>query len=403
MGRKSISIAIPFLFTLCSASLIHAQWQHTFWQSGTIACGSIGNKMFVNSYSGLLRSTDNGYTWVVTDLGNDTIRADSILNSINTFATNGNNFYAGTDYGLYVSNDSGISWKNLSVDGPKAIVSIFAGKTTLLVGTLGGYVFQSSNNGKDWHYSGTYGTYVRNFASVDNVIFIGTSDSGVFRSIDGGINWKNIISGSMGQSYSEWYVGAIGNIILATATGSETAFISNDGGDSWNPLRIPTPNDYAGPTITSLSIVGSNIFAGYTDAIGGVTLSSDTGKTWSIIGSMQRVNSLFVFDNYIFAGTNSAGLYRASISDFGIDAVNLEKAQTNFLSVTPNPATNNFTLNFPLNTEAEFLEIFDALGRRVMAETIPAGTTSYRADVSRLAAGVYLARIGEKAVRFVKQ
>jgi hypothetical protein len=365
-----------------------SQWQQDF-SLGSITCfGSIGPKLFVSATPGLMVSLDSGQSWsVALPRSHDT--------GVQSIVSVGSKLFAETQFGLLISSDSARSWSAANVD----ITDLHRIGSTLFGASTA--IFRSTDSGATWLSSGFGGIWILDFCSAGDAIFASTSDSGVFRSTDGGASWHNVIPGSKGESYSDWHVATVGTIVLATASGTETAFLSDDFGNTWRPLTIPTPKDF-NPGLEELLVVGTNIFAGYTDAAGGVTISPDTGRSWSLIGSMHRVNSLFEFGGYIFAGTNATGVFRASLSDLGVEGV-ASKVHGSTLSVTPNPTTSYVDISFDAPSTREIFDVFDALGRHIESGRIPTGATSYRLDVSSYSAGVYSVRIGTKTLRFVKR
>jgi hypothetical protein len=72
------------------------------------------------------------------------------------------------------------------------------------------------------------------------------------------------------------------------------------------------------------------------------------------------------------------------------------------LRAYPNPATSRLTLAWDVPLPAGTLTVLDAAGRVVLETPLPPGATEYETDVAHLPAGVYVARVGASAVRWVK-
>jgi photosystem II stability/assembly factor-like uncharacterized protein len=72
------------------------------------------------------------------------------------------------------------------------------------------------------------------------------------------------------------------------------------------------------------------------------------------------------------------------------------------LNTAPNPAQDHLTLTFEAAATEGSLEVFDALGRSITKELIPANTASYTLDIRGYAAGVYYVRMQNHTARFVK-
>jgi hypothetical protein len=70
--------------------------------------------------------------------------------------------------------------------------------------------------------------------------------------------------------------------------------------------------------------------------------------------------------------------------------------------IQPNPAKDHLYLTLTEGRNEGVIEVFDALGRQVSKEIIPANTNSYTLDIRRYASGAYYVRYRNKTARFVK-
>jgi len=118
-----------------------------------------------------------------------------------------------------------------------------------------------------WVYSSTIDT---SGGTYDGTIFIGTRGGGMFRSIDNGNSWIEINEGIESFTISDL---AIGSSVFAV---SSSLYRSDDNGDSWQIKENGTP----GGSWRALYVdQSSHIYAGhYND---GVYYSSDNGENWS--------------------------------------------------------------------------------------------------------------------------
>jgi hypothetical protein len=73
------------------------------------------------------------------------------------------------------------------------------------------------------------------------------------------------------------------------------------------------------------------------------------------------------------------------------------------LRAYPNPATSRLTLAWDVPLPAGTLTVLDAAGRVVLETPLPPGAVEYETDVAHLPAGVYVARVGASAVRWVRK
>jgi hypothetical protein len=102
------------------------------------------NQYYAGTQNGIYISKDKGKTWDLVDKGLEKI-------SITKIVSKGDSLIAGTNpYGLIYSVDEGEIWSDIhkGISNP-FINSIFVNKPTIFVGTDFG-MFYSKNNGKDW-------------------------------------------------------------------------------------------------------------------------------------------------------------------------------------------------------------------------------------------------------------
>jgi photosystem II stability/assembly factor-like uncharacterized protein len=390
--RVYIFILLPTLLIAGISRNIYAQlWDQNFSFGEIGSFTSIGTIIFVATSTGLLVSNDSGSHWTVAF---NPRSADSTIGSLVSIS---NKLFAETGVGLLVSSDSGKSWEDVHSE----ILALFRNGSTLF-GAVGG-VYRSIDSGVSWLNVTSDTISVSNFAGVGEIIFAATVGQGVFRSTDNGLHWTNIIPDTTGVSYSHWNVAIVGSNVLATASGTETAYLSSDSGSSWKTINIPTPLGYIEPDLLVLAASGSNIFAGYDDEAGGVTLSIDTAKTWHKIGNMHHISSIYIFGGYIFAGTWNTGLYRSSLSNF-IEQQGVHQQIGNIpkLTILSNPITFSADFQFDALQEPEVFELFDALGRSASRQQLPAGQTSLHVDMQHYPAGIYFAHLSGESVKVIK-
>ena len=101
---------------------------------------------------------------------------------VNSIAVAGTNIFVGAYDGVFLSTDSGTSWKSANTGLPNTIVVALAvSGTSLFAGTAGGGVFRSTNKGTGWEAASTGLTtaYAEVFALSGNTILAGT-DIGLF-------------------------------------------------------------------------------------------------------------------------------------------------------------------------------------------------------------------------------
>jgi hypothetical protein len=147
-------------------------------------------------------------------------------------------------------------------------------------------------------------------------LFIG-GGSGVYLSTNNGTSWTPVNSGLW--SPTVWSLAVSGTNLFAGTGGGGGVFLSADSGASWTGL-------YSSPTTTdvfALATSGGNLFAGTNGS--GVFLSTDKGTTWAPIDSgltNMWVWSLAFSGTNLFAGTLGGGVLLSTNNGRSWTAVN---------------------------------------------------------------------------------
>ena len=129
-----------------------------------------------------LRSSDDGNSWTVV--------GSSLGGGINALALSGENLFAGTYVGVFLSTDDGLNWTPVNNGLPDyvnnygwittLIVSSYNGGMYLFTGTDSAGVFLSTDNGTNWSTIGLSDNYVYDLTITDTSLFAVTY-SGVWR------------------------------------------------------------------------------------------------------------------------------------------------------------------------------------------------------------------------------
>jgi hypothetical protein len=175
----------------------HSSDGGTTWKHDTIGLGSRGwavafdgvdtNRVYVggdsaNNYPCLLISTDLGTTW--------TMSRDGLSGAVNVLATVPgvpDLVYAGTNTGLFISTDAGVTWEATSVPGPvRALVCDPTDEEYIFAGTYGLGVYASDDAGTNcWAMNdGLASNKVLSLAlrtGAENTIYAGTEGGSVFK------------------------------------------------------------------------------------------------------------------------------------------------------------------------------------------------------------------------------
>lgn len=303
-----------------------------------VGTGEADPRSDVTFGDGVYKSTDAGKTW--TNIGLKTTRhiakivVDPKDPNVVMVAALGRIYSSSKDRGIYRSSDGGQTWEktlyvndqtggiDLSMDPSDSSV-VYAGMWTMYrkpwhmsSGGEGDGLFKSTDEGKTWTrvqghglpsgVLGKIGVAVAGGDSHGQVVYalIEAKDGGLFRSDNGGADWK-LISADQRIRARAWYFTNVfadptnANTLYATNTGF---FKSTDGGSSWNPVALPGGDNHAfwmNPLHPNLMVQGHDQ---------GVVTSVDGGNTWGKyynlpIGQLYHISTDDRFPYNIYAST----------------------------------------------------------------------------------------------------
>ncbi len=179
-------------------------------------------------------------------------------------------------------------------------------------------LYVSDDGGVNWNHptnAGMVGNGSTIFALAmkDSFLFAATSRNGVFRSNDLGESWQSVSVGLPSGQYLSLMVGDSG-IFCGTSNG---VYFSTNNGITWQARNAGMHNK----SVWELALDSSNsggglLFAGATGSGGGVYRSPDNGMSWESVSHGWADSSIWALtvghDSTIFAGTESKGVYHST-------------------------------------------------------------------------------------------
>ena len=309
---------------------------------------SYNNTLYIGSKK-LGISTDNGTTWFF----NENLKVDTTIYSI---AVSGRNIYVGTQVGLFMSSDNGLSWEIKANDllkskFSKQIFSVVIYGDNIFASVADG-ILKSTDKGSNWEFKKIANNHYVNpvCISEDGILYVGSYGEGLFISTDLGITW-------VVEQFTNSQIKSLAILGDNVYVGSEVGFfISTDKGETWENTGLSFYyNNYSTPLANSI-LIYKDIFFIANDK-NGVFVSTDMGNSFEarneglILKGRSSSSAITVNDDYIFVslcgmepGINC--LFRAKINDL-VSNVREDHNFTSNSSIYPNPAGDYIYINSP--------------------------------------------------------
>ncbi len=234
-------------------------------------------------------------------------------------------YYMGsTGGGIWKTTDDGIQWKNISdgflKTGTVGALAVSESNPNIVIAGMGEHaargvmtsmgdgVYKSTDAGKTWKHMGL--DYTRHISDViidptnPEIIFVAaqgaqygpSSDRGIYRSTDGGLNWTKVLYVNDITGASSLSMDMNNPQILYAALwqhqrfpwkiesgGKHSAlYKSTDGGTTWKPMKDGLPDTFGKAGISVSRANSERVFAVIEakGKKGGVYRSDNAGKTW---------------------------------------------------------------------------------------------------------------------------
>ncbi len=255
----------------------------------------------------IMKTTDGGYNWVLQDI-NDSCMHHSVCfaDSLNGWVS-GDKIISGPNGGYVMhTHDGGTTWEeylfnSVSKDFWANSVS-FSDKNTGWVVAYGGMVIRTEDSGTNWDFCS--GFTLANFYDIcftdDNTGWL-TGREKVWKTVDRGNHWFINFDSSDVDIYRVCFKNIDTGWLACLDQITDQVFLlrTNDGGQSWTRISLPS-NNYR--FISDMTFVDTQtgwlILYDYSPRQSGIFYTCDGGETWQIkYGTTYKVESIFALND----------------------------------------------------------------------------------------------------------
>lgn len=370
---------ITLLNIICISFSSFGQWIQSAGTAGLNMQALLTNGIynFAGGQTGSYLSTDNAANYTLSNNGNDAV------GPTRGYTKDNNYVYTCTSQGVFRSADNGVTWVSKSVGLTNLLGGGILNVGTRLFSVTPTGVFMSTNQGDNWIAAGLSTIDVRSIASINDVLYVGTNGSGIYKSLDWGANWVSVNNGLNGATNFR-AIESKGNTLFAAGPTGTGVFRSIDLGANWTLLGGGlTSGSYRGFASNSQLIVAGSFGDG-------VFYSIDNGDNWTEINSGLTDLTIFdleLNDSHIVVATNTKGVFRFALSNLNLSTNILGSKDSQTIKFYPNPTTNQINLKTESSLLGADYSIFNNFGKIVLSGKI--NTENTIIDLGNLSSGVY--------------
>lgn len=342
-------------------------------QNGNMLSCTMGGKIY--------RSNDGGRNFTRINEGME-------VENVWSLGVNGATLFAATSKGLYRSTNNGSTWVLSDLRG-KDVRAVLVTSSAVYAGTWGFGVFKSVDNGATWSVcnNGLTTSAVHALAKAPNgAILAGTFGGGMYRSNDGGNSWAKLSLGydfvwSIGVTNSGSIIaGTYGNGIYRSTNNGDTWFRSNDGINSLYVYNVSCD-------------VNDNLYVStWASGVFGCSSGSNSWRPVGLAGSGANAVNINLATGQVFVGTGTGAIY-VNDSPLGVKGSSEVPVEFALSQNYPNPFNPSTVIEFSVASKSSVsLEVYNILGQKVrtlISSEMNAGKYSVNFDARNLSSGVY--------------
>jgi photosystem II stability/assembly factor-like uncharacterized protein len=232
--------------------------------------------------AGIRKSEDAGATWVAADLG---LHAGIIVALAIDPATP-TTLYAGhSDGSIFKTRDGGQTWQRLPTPAPPVAGTWFIAVSPADPNIVATSTLISRDGGLTWAAAGVGPALSMVFDPTDASIAYATTDTGVFKTVDGGLTWPRSDAGMINPAVRRVVLDRRDptTLYVTAAPGfgnGAGVYLTRDGAASWSPSGFQAATCRG--TALAVSPRDSRIaYAAFDDA--GLFGTTDGGNTWHLV------------------------------------------------------------------------------------------------------------------------
>ncbi len=258
---------------------------------------------------------------------------------INDLSSNDAYLFAGIeDHGVYRSSDYGNTWEKKDEGITSNIRSIYNHDSLTLVGTWNG-IFLSDDNGESWSdiSNDIPDRSTERMIIFDTTLFVATQNGGLQKTSDFGGNWQLTLDESVSS------ISSYNNYIFAGCLGSKL-YMSDDLGESWNEI---SNGQFSSAVLKAIAFADGYIFVGmrlYGDGLWKralhelmpATLSFKTVKGGY---TFRNGDTLFIESDQQLKNVDGSDISSGTLADI-ISIKDNEGSDVNFTAAINNDKTN---------------------------------------------------------------